>query len=69
MLIGEPLAETPGAEAMGGGYFGMYLWAMGSGRPRTEREVRAMLAEAGFSSSRRVATHQPLIASVIVACA
>ena len=67
LLIGEPLAETPGAEAMGGAYFGMYLWAMGSGRPRTVNEIRAMLAEAGFSASRRVSTRQPIIASVIVA--
>jgi demethylspheroidene O-methyltransferase len=67
LLIGEPLAETPGAEPMGGAYFGMYLWAMGSGRPRTAHEIRAMLTEAGFSASRRVSTRQPLIASVIVA--
>ena len=67
LLIGEPLAETPGAEAMGGAYFGMYLWAMGSGRPRSAQEIRAMLADAGFSGSRRVPTRQPLIASVIVA--
>lgn len=67
LLIGEPLAETSGAEAMGGGYFGMYLWAMGSGRPRTAKEIRAMLAEAGFSASRRISTRQPLIASLIVA--
>ncbi len=67
LLIAEPLAGTPGAEPMGDAYFGLYLWAMGSGRPRTEREIRAMLAEAGFARSRTLATRQPLIASVIVA--
>jgi len=40
---------------------------MGSGRPRSAQEIRAMLADAGFSGSRRVPTRQPLIASVIVA--
>ena len=35
ILIAEPFAGTPGAEAMGDGYFGFYLLAMGQGRPRT----------------------------------
>lgn len=67
LVLAEPMAGTPGAEAMGDAYFGLYLWAMGQGRPRTAREVRAMLEKAGFARSRRVPTRQPLIASVIVA--
>ncbi len=35
LLIAEPLASTPGAESMGDAYFGFYLLAMGSGRPRS----------------------------------
>ena len=69
VLIGEPMAQTRGAEAMGDAYFGLYLWAMGQGRPRTAAEIRTMLAEAGFSESRQVPTRQPIIASLIVACA
>ena len=49
LLIAEPMAGTPGAEAMGDAYFGLYLWAMGSGRPRTAEAYRAMLRAAGFS--------------------
>lgn len=67
LLIAEPLAATRGAEAMGDAYFGLYLWAMRSGRPRSAREIRAMLREAGFSASRKVSTCQPLITSLIVA--
>lgn len=67
LVIAEPLAGTRGAEAMGDGYFGLYLWAMGSGRPRKVSEIRAMLRHAGFAKSRCVATRQPLIASMIVA--
>ena len=67
--LGEPMAQTRGAEAMGDAYFGLYLWAMGQGRPRTAAEIRTMLAEAGFSESRQVPTRQPIIASLIVACA
>ena len=69
LLIAEPMAETSGAEGMGDAYFGMYLWAMGSGRPRSVSEIRRMLAKAGFSSSRNVKTDQPLITSLIVATA
>ena len=31
--------ETPGAQASGDGYFGMYLLAMGQGRPRSARRA------------------------------
>lgn len=67
LLVGEPMSQTRGAAAMGDGYFGLYLWAMGQGRPRAAGEIRAMLSAAGFSESRRVPTQQPLIASLIVA--
>ncbi len=67
LLIAEPMAETPGAEAMGDAYFGLYLWAMGSGRPRTADAYRAMLATAGFASAREVRTPIPMVARLIVA--
>ncbi|MEL7681653.1 methyltransferase [Citromicrobium bathyomarinum] len=69
LLIAEPMAGTPGAEAMGGAYFGFYLWAMGQGRPRTAKEIHSMLRDAGFARSRWIATRQPLITSLIVATA
>ncbi|MEM6909223.1 MAG: methyltransferase [Pseudomonadota bacterium] len=67
LLIAEPMAQAPGAEAMGEAFFGLYLWAMGSGRPRSPDEIIAMLKRAGFSSARVIATSQPVIASMIVA--
>lgn len=67
LLIGEPMAQERGAERVGDAYFGMYLLAMGSGRPRPAREIIAMCREAGFSSARRVRTAMPVIASLIVA--
>ncbi|OQW73591.1 MAG: methyltransferase [Proteobacteria bacterium ST_bin13] len=67
LLIAEPMAETPGAEAAGDGYFGMYLWAMGSGRPRSKKAIAAMLRQAGFSATSNVATPLPLTVSAIVA--
>jgi demethylspheroidene O-methyltransferase len=67
LMIAEPMAHTAGAESMGDGYFGFYLWAMGSGRPRTKAEIGAMLGEAGFVKMREYPTNLPLIARVITA--
>ncbi len=69
LLIAEPMARIPGAEAMGEAFFGLYLWAMGSGRPRSPAEIAAMCHTAGFASARFVATAQPVNASVILATA
>ena len=67
LVIAEPLAHTRGAEAMGDAYFGLYLWAMRSGRPRSASEYRAMLAEAGFARSSLRRTRLPVITSVVTA--
>ncbi|MFL0670040.1 MAG: methyltransferase [Erythrobacter sp.] len=67
LLIAEPMAQIPGAEAMGEAFFGLYLWAMGSGRARSQAEIIAMLRASGFASARAVATAQPVNTSVIIA--
>jgi demethylspheroidene O-methyltransferase len=60
LLLAEPMAGTPGAEPMGGAYFGFYLLAMGRGRPRTRERLVEMLQQAGFARVRALATRQPL---------
>lgn len=67
LLIAEPMAQIAGAQGMGEAFFGLYLWAMGSGRPRSPAEIVTMLREAGFSSAQPVATAQPVNASVVIA--
>lgn len=67
LLIAEPMARIPGAEPMGEAFFGLYLWAMGSGRARSPAEIVAMLRAAGFAQARPVATAQPVNASAIIA--
>ncbi len=67
LLIAEPMAGTPGAEAMGDAYFGLYLWAMGSGRPRTAAAYRTMLAAAGFADVRERRTAVPMVTRLLVA--
>jgi len=67
ILVAEPMAGIRGAERMGDAYFGLYLWAMGSGRPRSPQELTRMLENAGFSRVRRCPTRIPLQTSVLVA--
>ena len=47
-------------------YFGMYLHAMGSGRPRSFAALQALLQRAGFADVRLRRTRIPMIASVVV---
>ena len=67
LLIIEPMADSPHAKPMGHAYFGLYLWAMGSGRPRTAIELQKMLKSAGFSKTNPVRTALPIITSALVA--
>ncbi len=67
LLIAEPMADTRGAEAMGDAYFGFYLLAMGSGRPRKPTEIKSMLTAAGFEESCMLPTRRPMLTSAIVA--
>jgi demethylspheroidene O-methyltransferase len=67
LLLAEPMADTPGAQAMGDAYFGFYLLAMGSGRPRSCGQLAALLSEAGFVAIRPLPTRIPLQTSVLLA--
>jgi demethylspheroidene O-methyltransferase len=67
LLIAEPMAGTKGAEAMGDAYFGLYLWAMGSGRPRTAAAYREMLTKAGFSRVVELRTGVPMVTRLLLA--
>ena len=67
LLLAEPMAQTPGAERMGDAYFGFYLLAMGSGRPRSAATLTAMLRDCGFGDVRHLPTHTPLLTSVLLA--
>ncbi|KEO90171.1 methyltransferase [Erythrobacter longus] len=69
LLIAEPMARTPGAQGMGEAFFGMYLWAMGSGRARSADEIAAMARKAGFVRTKAVPTPQPINASILIAFA
>ncbi len=67
LLLAEPMAGTPGAEAMGDAYFGFYLLAMGRGRARTVENLAALLDRAGFGRVRLLPTRIPLQVRMLVA--
>lgn len=67
LLIAEPMAGTPGAEPAGDAYFGFYLLAMGSGRPRTAGELKDMARVAGFDRIRELTTPRPLLVRLLLA--
>lgn len=66
LVIGEPMSSSSGADPVSA-YFGLYLHAMGSGRPRGRAALQSMLRSSGFSVVRAQATRVPMIAQVIVA--
>lgn len=67
LVVAEPMADTPGARAMGDAYFGFYLMAMGSGRPRTPGEITAMLRRAGFCRVQQISTANPFATQLLLA--
>jgi demethylspheroidene O-methyltransferase len=67
LMLAEPMSGTPGAEPMGEAYFGFYLLAMGSGRPRTPAELDGHAGRAGFSRVRLVPTRRPMLTRLMTA--
>jgi demethylspheroidene O-methyltransferase len=66
LVIGEPMSNPDGDDSVGT-YFGVYLHAMGRGRPRSFAAVRKLLERSGFTAVQLRTTRIPLIAGVIVA--
>jgi demethylspheroidene O-methyltransferase len=67
LLLAEPMTGKGDRDGLVGNYFRFYLMAMGSGRPRTPKELRSALRKAGFERIRRHGTDIPLICSVMSA--
>jgi demethylspheroidene O-methyltransferase len=67
LLIAEPMSDDRGADPVADAYFGFYLLAMGSGRPRRPQEIAHMLKAAGFEDIKHHRTRQPLLTRLISA--
>jgi demethylspheroidene O-methyltransferase len=66
VLIAEPMMGGRQAEPVAP-YFGMYLLAMGQGRPRSVETMARLLRRAGFEDVKSRRTSAPLLARVITA--
>lgn len=67
LIVAEPMLSKKDDGGILGNYFRFYLMAMGSGRPRSPRELKQMLKSAGFKAIKRHRTSVPMICSVISA--
>ena len=67
LVLAEPMSGTRGGERIADAYFGLYLLAMRSGRPRTPQELTRLLTAAGFDSVRGVPTRMSNLVRVLVA--
>jgi len=67
LLIAEPMGGTPATDIVSDAYFGFYLLAMGSGRPRRADEIASLLRASGFDSCRAPTSRRPLLTGVMIA--
>jgi demethylspheroidene O-methyltransferase len=67
LLIAEPMAGLSGAERVGAVYFGFYLLAMRSGRPRRPDEFAKLLQDSGFRDIKPRDVPNPLQTGLITA--
>ncbi len=67
LLLAEPMAREKVGDPATDAYFGLYLHAMGRGRPRTAQELQSLTAQAGFSRCTSMRTHLPMLTSLLVA--
>jgi len=63
LLVAETLCGRPAGDA----YFGMYLMAMGRGRPRSIAAMRALLEAAGFGDIRQLPTYRTTLTNLVSA--
>ncbi len=67
LLVAEPMAEPQHDGAMADAYFGIYLLAMGSGRPRNATELTSLLVAAGFTDVQVLRTRRPMLVGALLA--
>lgn len=67
LLIVEPMSGVRGARRVGDAYFALYLFAMGSGRARSQSELERLCLEAGFGRCRALTTHYPVSTGILIA--
>ena len=67
LLLAEPMGREKVGDPATYAYFGLYLHAMGRGRPRTAQELQELIFQAGFGRCQSLRTHLPMLTSLLVA--
>ena len=67
LIIAEAMNGKTDGQRLASAYFKLYFTAMRSGQCRTPSHIQDLLAQAGFSTSRVIATSNPLLATLILA--
>jgi demethylspheroidene O-methyltransferase len=67
LVVAEPMSGTGGGERVADAYFGFYLFAMGSGKPRSVESLAKLLLAAGFERPTLRPTRLPMNVRVLVA--
>ena len=67
LLLAEPMAGDQHTDKAARAYFGFYLLAMGSGRPRTPEQIGGLLNQAGFRRFRLLNNRMPMQTRVMIA--
>ncbi len=67
LLLAEPMGVERVGDPATDAYFGLYLHAMGQGRPRTPQELSELLIRAGFARPKEIRTQLPMLVRVLTA--
>ena len=67
LVIAEPMNASGADRRVAQAYFGMYLLAMGAGRPRSVAEIGSLLRRAGFEAVQSRRTDLPLLVRMLTA--
>lgn len=67
LMIVEPMSGVRGARNVGDAYFALYLFAMGSGRARSQAELECLCLAAGFARCKALSTHYPVSTGILIA--
>ena len=67
VMVAEPMAGDWHSRPVADAYFGFYLMAMGSGRPRSADEIGRLMNAAGLQRAREVKTTLPVVTRIMLA--
>ena len=67
IMVAEAMAGKTEGARLAAVYFSLYFLAMGSGKCRTDNEIKILLKAAGFRRPHTIATATPLLATLVFA--